>query len=434
VRPGLRARLVGALVLTAAATVAVVALALLEPLEGRLRHEDERALRDRIAALTPAFAAAHGDESLRVLAEELHRRSAARVVVLGGRGVLVDTDAGDKRRSGEDLRVSVPLSVGGRPARVVLRRDAGDVAIAVRVVRRALAVAALAGILLAALLGAITARRLLRGLEDLREATGRLASGSAPGELPALRHADEVGDLARDFAAMQERLSRQEQARQRFVSTASHELRTPLASLGVMLELASDELEPGAERPGQARVQVERAREQAGRLGALARDLLDLSVLDAGVDLRDERVDLAAIARGVVAELGPRAQLGGLDLSAPRGASYARGDPSRIAQIVRGLVDNALRFAPEGTAIRIEATNGARPSIAVYDDGPGVPADDAERIFERFQRGSAPGEGGGFGLGLAIGRELARRMGGDLRLQTSPRGARLQLTVPPDSG
>jgi signal transduction histidine kinase len=108
----------------------------------------------------------------------------------------------------------------------------------------------------------------------------------------------------------------------------------------------------------------------------------------------------------------------------------ACGDPDGVARILRILLDNALRHSPPASEVRTGlADGGDRAGVAVENDGPGVAADDRERIFERFARGR-DAEPGGFGLGLAIGRELARRMDGDLVLEAAPAGARFVLWLP----
>src|ERR671936_700333 len=104
-----------------------------------------------------------------------------------------------------------------------------------------------------------------------------------------------------------------------------------------------------------------------------------------------------------------------LEVTAPPGPCWGHGDPGAVARVVRILLDNALRHAPPGSSVRvIPAYHRERATGEAADEGPGVPAEDRERIFERFERGSAPSGEGGFGLGLAIGRELAQRMGGEL--------------------
>jgi signal transduction histidine kinase len=233
---------------------------------------------------------------------------------------------------------------------------------------------------------------------------------------------------------MQTQLRAQEEARKRFVATASHELRNPLASLHGVLELADDDL--GAEPPdvADAREQVGRARDQSHRLSALAADLLDLSRLDADVELRREPVELGEICRAAASEfeLRVRERHLALRVEAPDDAVWAEADPNGVAQIIRILVDNALRFTPLDFPVEVELSHeNGFAEISVTDRGPGVQADEHEAIFERFRRGTAQDNGGGFGLGLAIGRELAERMGGSLALEdASEPGARFVLRLP----
>jgi len=174
---------------------------------------------------------------------------------------------------------------------------------------------------------------------------------------------------------------------------------------------------------------------QSRRLSRLAADLLDLSRIDAEVQLRSEPIELAELSRAVLAEfeLGTADQglVSALD-DAP-GPVWALGDPGSVARILRILIENALRVSPSGGEIRIEVggDDGALASLSVCDRGPGVPPDERELIFQRFQRGRGAARQAGFGLGLAIGRELALRMGGELVLDEGYRpGAKFTLRLP----
>jgi signal transduction histidine kinase len=165
----------------------------------------------------------------------------------------------------------------------------------------------------------------------------------------------------------------------------------------------------------------------------LATELLDLSRLDAAVQLRSEPVELGEIARAVAAEFSLRAGDRSVELEVDSpGPCWARADPAACARVVRILIDNALRYAPRGVPIEVSATHvGSRVAVRVADHGPGVPEEEREHVFERFHRGKATSVESGFGLGLAIGRELAERMGGTLELSDSyERGACFVLTLP----
>lgn len=316
---------------------------------------------------------------------------------------------------------------------LVIRKPLDTVTNAVATVRTAFLYAALAGLGLTLILGIPLSATLVRRLRRLREAALKLGNDGPPVEVPHDRARDEVGDLARSFGIMQHRLQQQEEARRAFVSTASHELRTPLATLDGMLELLDDDLRSGDPDLDDARSLVERARMQSRRLARLAADLLDLSRLDAQVEMRSEPVELGELSRAVLAEfeLGTeeRGIVSMLDDSA--GQVWAKGDPGGIARIVRILIDNAVRVSPQGGQITVELRNGEQASLSIRDEGPGVAAEERDLIFERFQRGRATGGSAGFGLGLAIGRELAERMGGELVLErTQVPGARFTLRLP----
>ena len=329
------------------------------------------------------------------------------------------------------VRVATPIKIRGRRYGLLLRKRLSDLSAANRVVRDAFITAAAAGLLIALVLGIGLATTLLRRLRRLRDAAIQLETVGLDAPAPVEHARDEVGELARTFAAMQSRLRRQEAARRTFVATASHELRTPLASLEGMLELLSDDLNSDPVDIDDARERVDRAQEQSHRLAQLASDLLDLSRIDAAVDLRSEPVELSELSRAVMAEFDRRAQDqdSELELVCAGDASWATGDPGSIARIVRILIDNALRASPAGSPVRILLEDQDQcVSLEVADHGPGVPAEERELIFERFRRGNAsPGKG--FGLGLAIGRELAQRMGGSLELAAAGPGARFALRL-----
>jgi signal transduction histidine kinase len=229
-------------------------------------------------------------------------------------------------------------------------------------------------------------------------------------------------------------LRRREAARRAFVSTASHELRTPLTSLQGTLELLEEDLRDGRLDIGDAQTQLAGAQNQLRRLGRLASELLDLSRLDAAVAMRSEPVELGELCRAVGAEFALQAREREIEVvvEPPPGPCWAAGDPGAVARVVRILIDNALRYSPPGQPVRVvPAYHGEQATVEVCDRGPGVDEHDRELIFERFHRGGAPSGSGGFGLGLAIGRELAERMGGRLELlgPVPGEGARFRLSL-----
>ncbi|HEY7962382.1 MAG TPA: HAMP domain-containing sensor histidine kinase [Solirubrobacteraceae bacterium] len=449
---GLRPRLFLALLLTSAVTLGIAALALLSPLEHRLRADAESGVFTAIAVARADFAevepeprtGAVSQAQLTVTAGELRRRVGGQITILDGRlnvvysrpteDLDVPTFYGQAQRvlrsgrgihtlTGDVFTAAEPIRIGGLPYVLVFAKRLEHVSSAVKVVRTAFLEAAAAGLTIALLLGIALTTTLLRRLERLREATRELERRGPDAPLPEDPRHDEVGDLTRAFASMQSRLRRQEAARRAFVATASHELRTPLTSLDGMLELLQDDLDAEHLDVEDARGRAARAREQSHRLSQLASDLLDLSRLDAELQLRREPLELGELCRAVAAEfeLTAAARAVRVHVTPPPRPCWVAADPGAVARIVRIVLDNALRVAPAGSSVEIEpSVQRGWAHVAVRDDGPGVPESERELIFERFQRGSATGGSSGFGLGLAIGRELAARMGGSLTLHDGP--------------
>ncbi len=488
---GLRGRIVGLVLFTTVATLAVAALTLLGPLESRLRSSALKTLHNELGKYPASpfksvdLAAIATDPKARdaLLAQQqaLSSRVGGVAYVYGypdttGHGVVqlqpqtpADRDiaasdpANDVKaafvtgaRHGElgigtidgneyaefavRFATQARTPAGGRPQGqlywvLAVRKSIAEIPGAVSAIRTAFVTAALAGLALSLILGIPLSATLVRRLRRLRQAAVTLARGG-PGaevEVPVDRARDEVGDLARTFDTMQRQLKQQEQARRAFVATASHELRTPLASLDGMLELLDDDLRHGDPDLDEARGLLDRARAQSRRLARLAADLLDLSRLDAEVKLRSEPVELGELSRAVLAEFELGTGERGVDavLASSETQVWALADPGSVARILRILLDNAVRHSPPGTEVRVELRDGSHAELSVCDQGPGIAPEDRVIIFERFQRGRDTGGQAGFGLGLAIGRELAARMGGELALDGSyGRGAKFMLTLP----
>jgi signal transduction histidine kinase len=459
---GLRIRLLLALLLTSLATLGVAATVLLRPLPDRLREQSAANLRGAVLASRPEFEKAIREGEFAVPSEELRQRTDGRVLVddLVPYEWEYDTSTGASTRGatlvalrtlrtqttttdiqGDIVRIGIRLFGDSGPVGVlVVERRLTEVATAVQQVRNALLAAGAVGLLVAIALAVAISGTLLRRLGRLRAAALRITEeGVADAPLQHDDGRDEVGDLARAFGRMQEALVRQEDARRSFVATASHELRTPLTMLQGTMELLEEDLRDGRVDVADLQAQVAVARRELLRLSSLAGELLDLSRLDASVPLRSEAVELGELARAVAAEFELRAQDrdAPLQVVPPDGPCWSRGDPDAIARVVRILLDNALRYGPPGEPIRLAAgCRDERAFVEVSDRGPGVHPAERDRIFERFQRGRTASAESGFGLGLAIGRELAERMAGSLTLAGEEvRGTTFRLELPaPDPG
>ena len=350
------------------------------------------------------------------VAEDPVAREAARTfTVATGR-----TDR-DDREFGE---VAFPV---GSEFVILLSSPLGDVLADVRLVSGSLLVAGFVALLVAALAAYVAALGLTRRVRRLQMAAERIAAGDFDAPIDT-GGSDEIAELARGFETMRIRLADLDRVRREFIANASHELRTPLFSLGGFLELLADEdLDEGTRREfiGETRAQVE-------RLTRLATDLLDLSRLDAGqLQVREGDADLAVAARTVAEEFRAVADAAGHPLRVDAGEDVpVVADHERILQIGRILLENAIRHTPAGTPVEVAASRrDGRASLAVRDEGPGIPSDEQERVFQRFYRASG-GMAYGSGLGLAIASELAHRMGGELRISSEPGETVFALELP----
>ena len=336
---------------------------------------------------------------------------------------------------GDDIGIVAQPLLGERPrpgvARPVNRvalysRDFEEVEATVSFIRERVLLATLAALLLALAGGWLVARRLGRRVRRLEVAAGEVARGNFVDPLP-VDSKDELGQLTRTFNEMQAQLRQVDVARKEFIATASHELRTPIFSLAGFVELLQDEELDEETR----REFLETMSEQVARLQKLSVDLLDLSRLDAGsVQLQPEPVDLSELARSVAQEFTPALadHETELDFATPAEGPEAVCDPERVAQIVRILLDNALRHTPTGTHVTVKTArrNGAA-GLTVADSGPGLPQESTAKVFERFYTGDAAR---GAGLGLAIARELAERMDGRLRVTSADGATAFTLELP----
>ncbi len=265
-----------------------------------------------------------------------------------------------------------------------------------------------------------------RNIRRLQDAARKVADGNFETPIP-ISSVGQFGQLARTFNEMQRRLAELDNARKHFIANASHELRTPIFSLGGFIELLEEE-DPSPEERDEF---VHTMRQQIERLTKLTADLLDLSQLDAGaVAIQNRSVDLGSLAREVTREFGPRADRHGsrLELRTPEQPVIASGDPDRVRQVIRILLDNALTHTPEGTKVTVTTYSAnRRAELTVSDDGPGIPRRAHSRIFERFYTADSAG---GSGLGLAIARELAQRMQGGVMIASSKRFTAFTLDLP----
>ena len=301
-------------------------------------------------------------------------------------------------------------------------------------VRLLLIFGVLGGTALALLAGFAVASRAMAPIAALTRAAKGVARTRDPGvRVPRPVANDEVADLAR---TLEEMLMALDQARaeteaalerqREFVADASHELRTPLTSVLANLELLEEGL------AGEDAELASSALRSSRRMRRLVADLLLLARADAGRRAPRRPTDLAEVARAAAAEAAPLAPDHDLELDAEPGLAV-EGTPDDLHRLVLNLVENAVRHTPAGTSVRVAARrDGEAVVLVVEDDGPGIPADQRTRVFERFVRGPGDAGSGGSGLGLAIVRAVAESHGGGVTLDegTNGRGARFTVRLP----
>ncbi|GBE66126.1 two-component sensor histidine kinase [Mycobacterium sp. MFM001] len=333
-----------------------------------------------------------------------------------------------------------PLPTGGR---VILVADTTQTTQVTRQLRQLMIGAGVATLLVAALLLVAASRAALRPLDRLTGLARDITTGDRGRRLHPDRVDTELGRAASAFDGMLDALEASEQraqqaaeaaqraetATRRFLVDAAHELRTPIAGI----QAAAEQL---ANYAGQEdRGQHHRATlllSDARRAGRLVADMLDLSRIDAGLPLDLQDADLTAVVDAEV----DRAAMLAPQLTITRTGADAltvHADPTRVAQILSNLLDNARRYTPPGGRITVDVqTRDRTAEVIVTDTGPGIPDGERERIFERLVRLDAARarDHGGAGLGLPIARALARAHGGDLTCLAHDGGARFRLTLP----
>jgi signal transduction histidine kinase len=240
--------------------------------------------------------------------------------------------------------------------------------------------------------------------------------------------------LAVDNARLYREAREAIRAREEFLTVAAHELKTPLTSLRGFSQLTIRQLDRD-DRPDPRRVRhaLQRVEEQSGRLSRLVSQLLDVSTMeDGGLVLERSPTDLVGLVRGVVAAAQARTGRHTLTVHAPSEV-LARVDPLRLSQVVTNLVDNAIKFSPNGGPIDVEISTSPRSTarVAVTDRGIGIKAKDRERVFERFPPTRVGDHAAGMGLGLWISRRIVDLHGGRIAVETpAGGGTRLVVSLP----
>jgi signal transduction histidine kinase len=293
--------------------------------------------------------------------------------------------------------------------------------------------AALFGLFISMLLAWLLARSLARPVNRLTAAAGRVAQGIYD-DPPLKAGKDELGRLVSVFQSMREQIGQAQQTQRDFLSGVSHDLKTPLA----VIQGYASALEDGIADDEVSRQRVIAGiRRETERMTGLVASLLELARLEAGLTpFEPAALDLGTLVRKVLGELGTRAQPKDLHLqeALPEKLPPVQADPTQIERVLMNLLENAIRFTPGGGTIGVGgAAQAGRVSLWIQDSGPGIPQEALPHIFDRFYQFEPARTTGrsGSGLGLTIAREIMKRHGGEIYVQSEiGQGARFTISLP----
>jgi two-component system OmpR family sensor kinase/two-component system sensor histidine kinase BaeS len=295
--------------------------------------------------------------------------------------------------------------------------------------RQTLVIAALVAGSLGIILGLIVSRTLTAPLTDLANAA-RSFAGRDWSRRVRVGGTDEMAMVGREFNAMADAIQRGEEQRRALVADIAHELRTPLTVVQGNLRAMLDEVYPIEKK------EIATIYDETRLLSRLVDDLRELALAESGqLELKSKAVDLGAILSAAATNFSAAADAHNVSLDVqmletPR----VRGDPDRIAQILRNLLTNALRHTPSGGRIMLSVTQDRNVvRVNVSDTGEGITPEDLPRVFDRFYRAdkSRTRSEGGSGLGLAIAKSWVEAMGGQIRVESElGKGTRFEFQLP----
>ena len=349
------------------------------------------------------------------------------IVVDVNRAVIVASApyvVGEKIKKG-DIDKGVPIEVNGQVVGTVI--STGQPPIPKQIdqkyvdqINQSLWLAGIGGMVIALILGSLLSRSLTHPVRDLTTATRALAAGKLEQQVP-VRSKDELGELAKAFNQMSADLACANQSRRQMTADIAHDLRNPLTVIGGYLESLQD----GKLQPTSERFQVMQAEVQ--HLQHLVDDLRILSLADAGeLSIYKQPVNIKELLEKIAATYQHQAQGAGIQIQVDADSILPKVqvDSERMEQVLGNLVNNALRYTPEGGEVFLSAKQADRNLIiSVKDNGSGIPSEILPRIFERSYRGDTSRSGNESGLGLAITKSIVELHGGSIRAESGDTGA-----------
>jgi signal transduction histidine kinase len=413
-------------------------------------------------------------DSLAGIAARMGRAPSARVVIFSLDGTQITANGGplpfrNATTNGVQVRVRVqgktmetlygPLDVRGERAAILAVGLQSQTLIG-GIQGKSVLLTILVGVavLMALVIGLLTARAITKPVGQLVGATRALAHGELHVRAPEGAK-DEIGALAVSFNAMANELETQHRtlekqveertaalrtanaqlvrassAKTAFIAMMSHELRTPLNGIIGFADMLSDPMF-GDHSPEETRDLASNIMASGRHLLGLINDLLDMAKIEAGkIEIKPVPTEVAALVYEVENVLSALARAKRLDMTTDvdTDVPLAMADPSRLRQVLFNLVSNAIKFTPEGGRITVDVVNLEQSvTISVSDTGPGLLPEEAERIFQAYERGSAGADDEGAGLGLTLARSLIELQGGRIWVKSTPgKGSTFSVLIP----
>ena len=309
---------------------------------------------------------------------------------------------------------------GETVAALVMHTDTSDIKVSIRQMRMDLLLYSIIAVVLAMMAVSYITGKIAKPITDMNQIVRRYSKGEFDLRVPEGGD-DEVGQLGKSFNMMADGLNTLEEARRSFVANVSHELRSPLTSMRGFLEAMEDGTIPGEEQGKYLDIVINENR----RMTAMVNDLLDLARIESGqVLLKTEAFDINELMTRTLLTFEARVDAKKLDVELDIGDRrlMVEGDPSQIAQVLRNLIDNAIKFTPEGGRLRLSAKADKKlVTVYVRDSGKGIDKESIPHLFERFykaEKAHTPGESAGTGLGLAIVKRIIDQHDQDITVES----------------
>jgi heavy metal sensor kinase len=284
---------------------------------------------------------------------------------------------------------------------------------------------------LATLVGWLTARSAMAGIESVALAATHLGQGNLSQRVPLRGRGDEVDHLAESFNGMAERIEVLVKELKEVTSNIAHDLRSPITRMRGLAEAAMAD----ADKPGACGELAADVIEESDRLIGLINTMLEIAETESGAaQFSRSPVDLGEVARNAIELFQPVAEDKAIhfELAVSPGDTTIPGDTARLQRVVANLLDNAIKYTPADGSVRLAVSgNPAEVILAVTDTGIGIAEKDLERIFDRFYRGDPSRSTSGFGLGLSLTRALVKAHGGVIEVRSFPgKGSTFTVRLP----